>query len=43
MGLKRHEPHWEVTDDLHSFNMRTGIIRYHAELVWYSKMQKASK
>ena len=34
MGLKRHEPHWEVTDDLHSFYKRTGIIRYHVELEW---------
>ena len=34
MGLKRHEPQWEVTDDLHGFCRRTGILYWYAELEW---------
>ena len=34
MGLKRHEPHWEVTDDLHGFYRRTGILYWYTELEW---------
>ena len=34
MGFRRHEPHWEVTDDLNGFYQKTGIIRFYTELEW---------
>ena len=33
-GLKRHEPHWEVTDDVQVFFRRTGMLYWYAELEW---------
>ena len=34
MGLKRHEPHWEVTDDAQGFYRRTGALYWYTELEW---------